>query len=128
MQPLKIGMSINIIMLLSGCFLFSSKGELLYEKGRYSIRKKNLVSYYQASPDLFVKNDEQEIRINLNAFGKRLIAQEKIDSISITNITIDSLAVYFSTKDTTRPVTEECITFNITKVIDSIKHNRITQR
>lgn len=120
MQQWKIYMTIAITTLLNGCFLFSNKGELLYQKGKYSIRKKNLVSYYQASPDLFVQTAGREIRINLNAFGKRRIPQEKIDSIVIRETDADAVIIHFITTDSSALVKEEYISLNITKVIDSI--------
>ena len=68
----------EVFKIIAGLFftaiiLFSCQGDLLYKDGKYSIRKKNIVSYYQASPDLFVKTDKGEVKINLNGFGKRLI-------------------------------------------------------
>ena len=58
--------------------LGSCRGDLLYKEGKYSIRKKNIVSHYQASPDLFVKTDKGEVKINLNGFGNRLIARFRL--------------------------------------------------
>jgi len=120
MRQWKLYWSIAITTILNGCLLFSSKGELLYEKGRYSIRKKNLVSYYQASPDLFVQTADREIKINLNAFGKRRIPQEKIAGITINEINADSVIIHFTTADTSAFIKEEYISLNITRAIDSI--------
>jgi hypothetical protein len=120
MRHWKIYWVIAIATILNGCFLFSSKGELLYENGRYSIRKKNLVSYYQASPDLFVHTADREIKINLNAFGERRIPQEKIAGITINEINADSVMIHFTTADSTALIKEEYISINITKAIDSI--------
>ncbi|CAN5822898.1 hypothetical protein BH10BAC2_BH10BAC2_38040 [soil metagenome] len=103
-----------------GCFLFSNDGELLYQQGRYSIRKKNLVSYYNASPDLFVQTVKGDIKINLNGFSKRLIPQEKISTVSIAAINADSISIHFTTKDSFAKIKEEWIIVNVTKVIDSI--------
>ena len=100
--------------------LCSCQGDLLYKDGKYSIRKKNIVSYYQASPDLFVKTDKGEVKINLNGFGKRLIAQEKITGIAITNVTDDSVQIHFTATDSTLQVKEEFIGVNIKYAVDSI--------
>ena len=115
----------RILIITAGLFftaivLYSCQGDLLYKDGKYSIRKKNIVSYYQASPDLFVKTDKGEVKINLNGFGKRLIAQEKITGITITNITNDSVQIHFTTNDSTLRVKEEFIGVNIKYAVDSI--------
>ena len=115
----------SIFKITAGLFftstvLCSCQGDLLYKDGKYSIRKKNIVSYYQASPDLFVKTDKGEVKINLNGFGKRLIAQEKITSIAITNITGDSVQIHFTASDTALRVKEEFIGVNIKYAVDSI--------
>ncbi len=104
--------------------LCSCRGDLLYKEGKYSIRKKNIVSYYQASPDLFVQTDKGEVKINLNGFGKRLIAQEKITGISITNITDDSVQIHFTASDTALRIKEEFIGVNIKYAVDSILASR----
>ena len=115
----------GILKITAGLFfsaiaLCSCAGDLLYKQGKYSIRKKNIVSYYQASPDLFVKTDKGEVKINLNGFGKRLIAQEKITGIIITNITNDSIQIHFTASDSTLQVKEEFIGVNIKYAVDSI--------
>ena len=102
------------------CFLFSSEGELLYTKGKYSIRKKNLVSYYNASPDLFVATDKGPVKINLNGFGNREIPQEKITGIEIQEINSDSIQLYFSTTDTLARTKNEIISLNVKYAVDSI--------
>ncbi len=112
----KITMALFFMALILG----SCSGDLLYKEGKYSIRKKNIVSYYQASPDLFVKTDKGEVKINLNGFGKRLIAQEKITGITITNITDDSVQIHFTAGDSTLQVKEEFIGVNIKYAVDSI--------
>lgn len=111
---------ITAAIFFSAIFLSSCRGDLLYKKGKYSIRKKNIVSYYQASPDLFVNTDKGEVKINLNSFGKRLIAQEKITGITITNITDDSVQIHFTASDTALRVREEFIGVNIKYAVDSI--------
>ena len=107
-------------LFFTAIFLCSCQGDLLYKNGKYSIRKKNIVSYYQASPDLFVKTDKGEVKINLNGFGKRLIAQEKITGIAIKNITADSVQIHFTASDSTLQVKEEFIGVNIKYAVDSI--------
>lgn len=98
----------------------SCRGDLLYKEGKYSIRKKNIVSYYQASPDLFVNTEKGEVKINLNGFGKCLIAQEKITGITIINITNDSVQIHFTASDSTLQIKEEFIGVNIKYAVDSI--------
>ena len=108
------------VLFFTAAILGSCRGDLLYKEGKYSIRKKNIVSYYQASPDLFVKTNKGEVKINLNGFGKRLIAQEKITGITITNITNDSVQIHFTASDTALRVKEEFIGVNIKYTLDSI--------
>ena len=115
----------KILKIIAGLFftvtiLCSCRGELLYKDSKYSIRKKNIVSYYQASPDLFVNTDKGEVKINLNGFGERLIPQEKITGITITNVTNDSVQIHFTASDTTLRVKEEFIGVNIKYAVDSI--------
>ena len=107
------------IIFMAG-ILCSCCGDLLYKKGKYRIRKKNIVSYYQASPDLFVQTVKGKVKINLNGFGKRLIAQEKITGITIKDITEDSVQIHFTASDTTLGVKEEFIGVNIKYALDSI--------
>lgn len=107
-------------LMFNSCFLLDDSGEILYTKDIYTIRKKNLFSYYKASPDLFVATDKGEIKINLNAFGKINIAQEKITDIEIHQITPDSVDIYCSTNDTTVAMQEEVFHVNIKKAVDSI--------
>lgn len=115
----------EVFQIITGLFfltsvLFSCRGKLLYKEGKYSIRKKNIVSYYQASPDLFVHTDKREVKINLNGFGKRLIAQEKITDVTIRNVTPDSIQIHFTANDSTLKVKEEFIGVNIKYAVDSI--------
>ncbi len=107
-------------VVFNSCFLLDNSGEILYSKDIYTIRKKNLFSYYKASPDLFVATDKGEIKINLNAFGKINIAQEKITHIDIRQITQDSVDIYCSTNDTKVAMKEEVFHVNIKKAVDSI--------
>lgn len=120
----RLRLQLTIILFLAivsgGCFIFDKEGELLYQKGKYSIRKKNIISYYQASPDLFVATDKGEVKINLNGFGKRQIAQEKITHIELKEINNDSIQIYFSTTDKEAPVKNETISVNIKYAVDSI--------
>lgn len=109
-----------MVLFMQSCTLFSDKGDLLYKQGDYSIYKKNLMSYYNASPDLYVQTANGEIKINLNAFGKRSIPQEKIDDITINEINADSVIIHFTTADSTALIKEESISINITRAIDSI--------
>lgn len=119
MKKVKNAAFILTVILFSNC-----RGELLYKDDKFSIRKKNIVSYYQASPDLFVKTEHGEVKINLNGFGKRLIPQEKINKVTITNITDDSVQIHFTASDTTLRVKEEFIGVNIKYAVDSILGNR----
>lgn len=123
-MPAKIPPLFVIILLMMSCLFFNSEGELIYEKGPYSIRKKNLISYYNASPDLFVKTKEREVRINLNGFGKRLIPQEKITQVEINEITKDSLQIVFHTTDTSVSYQTEVINLNVTHAVDSIQQRK----
>lgn len=107
-------------LFFTAIILCSCRGDLLYKEGKYSIRKKNIVSYYQASPDLFVQTDKGEVKINLNGFGNRLIAQEKITGITITNITDDSVQIHFTATDSALQVKEEFIGVNVKYAVDSI--------
>lgn len=112
------------VLFFTATVLCSCCGELLYKEGKYSIRKKNIVSYYQASPDLFVQTDKGEVKISLNGFGKRLITQEKITGISPTNITDDSVQIHFTASDTALRIKEEFIGVNIKYAVDSILATR----
>ena len=107
--------------LFAGCFIFNDEGKLLYKKGKYSIRKKTLMSYYQASPDLFVATDKGEVKINLNGFGKREIPQEKITGIEIKEINEDSIQIYFTATDTQLLIKNEAIGVNVKYAVDSIQ-------
>ena len=78
------------------------------------------MSYYNASPDLYVQTDKGEVKINLNGFGNRLIAQEKIATAEIYEIGDDSLQIHFTTNDTSYPFKEEYISFNVRRAADSI--------
>lgn len=109
-----------MFLIFFSCNLFSSEGDLIYRQGRYSIYKKNLISYYNASPDLVVSTNNGDIKINLNAFGRRTIPQEKISSTIINEINADSIEICFTASDTSLPVKEEFISLNVTHAIDSI--------
>lgn len=117
---LRLYMLLLLSFVSAGCFLFESRGELIYQEGKYSIRKKNLVSYYNASPDLYVQTEKGEVKINLNGFGKRLIAQEKIATAEIYEIGDDFLQIHFTTNDTSGPFKDEYISFNVRRTVDSI--------
>ncbi len=124
MRIKKIAYTILFFLLSSaftGCFIFSNEGEQLYSKGKYRITKKNLMSYYLASPDLYVKTEKGEVRINLNPYGeKNRMAQEKITSIEIKEITKDSLQIYFFSNDTSYNIKSQKIEINVKKAVDSI--------
>ena len=111
-----------MILLGTGIFFFGcdDNGKLLYQAGKYSIRKKNIVSYYQASPDLFVNTGNGEVKINLNPFGKRLIPQEKITGVKITQVTKDSVQIHFTASDAHLNVKDEFIGVNIKHAVDSV--------
>ena len=47
---------------------------------------KNYCKLLTASPDLFVKTDKGEVKINLKVFGNRINAHKKITGITVTNI------------------------------------------
>lgn len=104
----------------SGCLFFDSEGGLIYQQGKYEIRKKKLLSYYNASPDLIVSTGKTTVKINLNAFSKRQIPQEKIDHVQLIQVNADSLQIIFSSNDTTRRFTKESISLNVTRAVDSI--------
>lgn len=114
-------LAVLLSAILPGCFIFSSEGELLYTKGKYTIRKKNLMSYYKASPDLFVTTEKGEVKINLNGFGKTEIAQEKITGIEIKEINEDSIQIYFTATDTQLLIKNETIGVNVKYAVDSIQ-------
>ncbi len=79
------------------------------------------MSYYLASPDLYVKTEKGEVRINLNPYGeKNRMAQEKITSIEIKEITKDSLQIYFFSNDTSYNIKSQKIEINVKKAVDSI--------
>ncbi len=109
-----------IVLFLITTIFISCQGDLLYKEGKYSIRKKNIVSYYKSSPDLFVETNKGEVQINLNGFGKALIPQEKITGVTITNITNDSVQIHFTASDTLLKVRDEFIGVNIKYAVDSI--------
>jgi hypothetical protein len=55
------------------------------------------VSYYLASPNLYVKHNGKQIKINLNGKGtKPTIPQEKIDAVTIDEIGTDSIHITFT--------------------------------
>lgn len=116
-------MACSAVLLIESCTLLSNKGQLLYKQGEYSIYQKNLVSYYNASPDLYVQRNGKSYQINLNAFGKRIIPQEKIEHIAIRTINKDSVIVDCSGHlyDTLR---EEHFHLNITSIIDSLEKQK----
>ncbi len=102
--------------------LFSSEGETLYTKGRYTIKKKNLMSYYLASPDLYVKTDKGKVKINLGGYSnKNRIAQEKISSVEINEISNDSIQIHFTSNDTaSNTIKSQIINLNVKYALDSI--------
>lgn len=112
--------AIILLSIFSGCNLFSSEGDLIYKQGKYSIYKKNLISYYNASPDLIVATDKGNVKINLNGFGRRTIPQEKINTVSITEINSDSIQIRFTTADTLLHAKQETISLNVKLAVDSI--------
>lgn len=110
-----------LLISAAGCYIFSNEGKQLYSKGKYTIKKKNLMSYYLASPDLFVKTAKGEVRINLNPYGnKDRMAQEKISSIEIKEITNDSLQIDFFSNDTSYYIKSQRIGINVKLAVDSI--------
>lgn len=111
---------ILIIIFLIAAISISCKGDLLYKEGKYSIRKKNIVSYYKSSPDLFVETDNGEVKINLNGFGKSLIPQEKITGVTIEKVNNDSVQIHFTASDSSLKVKNEFIGVNIKYAVDSI--------
>ncbi|MEO9211484.1 MAG: hypothetical protein ABI208_10315 [Ginsengibacter sp.] len=121
---MKNAFKLLIAITLIGIFLFSCQGKVLYQNGNYTIRKKNLVSYYKASPDLFVKTLQGDVKINLNGFGERLIPQEKINDISITEINDDSILIQFISNDYNLPIREEFVSLNVKHAVDSILATR----
>ncbi len=122
MKTKKISLLVAMLScIIPGCFIFSSEGELLYTKGKYTIRKKNLMSYYKASPDLFVATEKGEVKINLNGFGNIEIPQEKITGIEIKEINNDSIQIYFTATDTQLLIKNEIIGVNIKYAVDSIQ-------
>ena len=108
---------------MMSCDLFS-KGELLYSKGKYTIRKKNLMSYYLASPDLFVKTNNGEVKINLNPYSKNKIAQEKITGTEINEINADSIQIHFTSKQPSQGIQSQFIYLNVKQAVDSIQSGK----
>lgn len=118
----RIVVPLLLILIMPGCFLFEQEGKLILQKGKYTIRQKPLVSYYKASPDLFVATEKGTVKINLNGFGKIIIPQEKITSASIREIGKDTIEIYFSSTDTTQQ-NQELIIVPVTYAVDSILRN-----
>lgn len=79
------------------------------------------MSYYKASPDLFVATEKGEVKINLNGFGNIEIPQEKITGIDIKEINNDSIQIYFTATDTQLLIKNEIIGVNIKYAVDSIQ-------
>ncbi|MFZ4056557.1 MAG: hypothetical protein ACOYKE_00390 [Ferruginibacter sp.] len=109
-----------ILFTITGCFFFESKGKLLFKEGKYSIRKKNLVSYYNTSPDLFIETPKGAVKINLNGYGTRKIPQEKITTIRLLEITPDSIQLFFSSTDVNAREKAETFMLNTKKLADSV--------
>ncbi|MBA2250550.1 MAG: hypothetical protein H0W12_10230 [Chitinophagaceae bacterium] len=78
------------------------------------------MSYYLASPDLFVKTEKGEVKINLNPYGKKRIAQEKIVSVELNEITNDSIQIIFFSNDTSHDFKTQVINLNVKQATDSI--------
>jgi hypothetical protein len=108
------------ISTIASCVFFSDRGEQLFAKGRYTIYKKNLMSYYLASPDLFVKTEKGEVKINLNPYSVKRFPQEKISSVEINEITSDSIQIHFISKDTSN-IQSQIINLNVKQAVDSIQ-------
>ena len=123
---MKIIIHISILLILflvlcPGCFILDNAGEQIYAKGKYTIRKKNILSYYNASPDLFVKTEKGEIKINLSPYAiSERMAQEKITEIEIRQINTDSIQIFFSSSDSAYQVKKQVIPLNVKNAVDSI--------
>ena len=99
----------------------SCKTEPIYLNGKYSIYKKKLMSYYAASPDLFVKTDSGTAKINLNPFSGNHIPQEKIEMIEITEVGNDSVNICFTAQKAPESLTvKDSFGVNIKYCLDSI--------
>ena len=110
-----------LILSLISCNIFSDKGDVLFSKGKYTIAKKKLMSYYLASPDLYVKTERGEVKINLNPYaGKNRMAQEKISNVEIKEISNDSIQIDFISHDTLYRYPRQTIYINVKKAVDSI--------
>ena len=93
----------------------------IYSDDKYTIQLKPIVSYYQASPDLIVKTDSGDFKVNLNGFGKALIPQEKIGGVTLTKVTVDSLIIHFVADTSFKQAKEEWFYLNIPNAIDTAK-------
>ena len=77
------------VLLTIGC-----NPRVIYEDDKYKVQDFPLfMSYYQASPDLFVKTDSGTYRIKLSWFGKTIIPQERVSSVVLRPLTHDSLSI-----------------------------------
>lgn len=112
------GATIYMLLIL---FLVGCKDNPIFQKGRYSISKKKLVSYYSASPDLYVKTDSGTAKINLNPFYVNHIPQEKIETISLTEVGKDSIYLVFGrSAKNGLPAEADSFGINIKYCVDSI--------
>ena len=80
-----------LIMIFLG---FGCNSRVIYEDDKYRVQEfPFFMSYYQASPDLFVKTDTGTFRIKLSWFGKTIIPQERIQTVVLRPLTHDSLDI-----------------------------------
>jgi hypothetical protein len=84
------------------------------------LKKGNVFELLRASPDLYVKTPEGEVKIDLNNYGKFLPPQQKIKSAAVTVVSKDSIDILFTKADTTTIQITETIGINIKKAIESL--------
>lgn len=111
----------NFIYIVFFFPLLSCVAEEIYKDDKYTIQLKPLVSYYKASPDLIVKTDSGDYKVNLNAFGKTLIPQEKIAAAYLIQLDEDSLIIHFIADSSYKQFKEEWFFLNIQNSIDTAK-------